>query len=311
MAELLSTFPSRKWAPTWLTIGNFDGVHLGHQALVRSVLRYARRDGAMASVLTFDPHPRRFFQSDEVDNYLMTRHEKEETLASLGVDQVITINFNQTFATMFAEDFLQLLQDHFELKGIVIGPNFGFGRGRTGGVEFVKENLESEGISVIVADPVCYEGEAISSSAIRTALLSGKPEAAKAQLGRPFSMTGKVIKGKKRGRKLGLPTANMKVQPTKLVPKFGVYATLCHLDGKVYRSVSSLGVRPTFDDTRLPNLETLILDFDDNIYKKTITVDFMNYIRPEIKFDSIPDLVGKIEEDKEIARRLLKDGSKA
>jgi riboflavin kinase/FMN adenylyltransferase len=156
---------------------------------------------------------------------------------------------------------------------------------------------------------VLLEGQVISSEAIRAALANGKPELATAMLGRPYAMSGKVQAGKKLGRRLGLPTANLAVEPGKFVPKYGVYASKTWLDGKNYPSVSSIGVRPTVEDTSIPNVETLVLDFDDDIYNEEIKVELIQYIRPEIKFEKISDLKNRITEDKEEARRILKHES--
>jgi riboflavin kinase/FMN adenylyltransferase len=309
MTEFLSDFPNSKGLPVWMTIGNFDGLHLGHQALISKLCSKAAETNSLAVATTFYPHPRVFFGIEHDPYYLMTRTEKNLMFAQLGLDQVITLTFNKSLATTGAEAFLSELISQFNLQGMVMGPNFSLGKDREGTIPAIQAFMRRFGIQVLHESPVLLEGQVISSEAIRAALANGKPELATAMLGRPYAMSGKVQAGKKLGRRLGLPTANLAVEPGKFVPKYGVYASKTWLDGKNYPSVSSIGVRPTVEDTSIPNVETLVLDFDDDIYDEEIKVEFIQYIRPEIKFEKISDLKNRITEDKEEARRILKHES--
>ena len=309
MTEFRSSFPNSKGSPVWLTIGNFDGLHLGHQALIRKLCSSATETNAQAVAITFYPHPRVFFGTEKDPYNLMTRSEKNFMFEQLGLDQVITLPFNQSLASMTAENFLSELISHFDLQGIVMGLDFSLGKNRDGTIPAIQAFMRRFGIQVLRESPVLLDGQVIASEAIRTALGNGQPELAAVMLGRPYSMSGKVQTGKKLGRRLGLPTANLTIETEKFVPKYGVYASKTWLEGKSYASVSSIGVRPTVEENGTPNVETLILDFDNDIYDEEIKVEFVQFIRPEIKFENIGDLSKRIEEDKEEARSILKHGS--
>ncbi len=309
MTEFLNAFPATKTQPVWLTIGNFDGLHLGHQALISKLCSKAAETKAHAVAITFYPHPRVFFGIEQNPYNLMTQSEKNYMFERLGLDQVITLPFNKSLAATAAEDFLSDLISHFDLQGMVIGPDFSLGKDREGTIPAIQAFMRRFGIQVLRESPVTLNGQVVASEAIRTALANGHPELAAGMLGRPYSMSGKVQAGKKLGRRLGLPTANLAIEAEKFVPKYGVYASMTCLDGKSYPSVSSIGVRPTVEENALPNVETLLLDFDGDIYNEEIKVEFIQFIRPELKFDNLLDLSSRIEEDKVEARRILKHGS--
>ena len=309
MTEFRNNFPNSKGSPVWLTIGNFDGLHLGHKALIQKLCSKAAETNAQAVAITFYPHPRVFFGIEKDPYNLMTRGEKNSMFEQLGLDQVITLPFNKTLASMAAEDFLSELITHFNLQGMVMGLDFSLGKDREGTIPAIQAFMRRFRIQVLRESPVLLDGQVIASEAIRTALGNGQPELAAVMLGRPYSISGKVQTGKKLGRRLGLPTANLTIEPEKFVPKYGVYASKTWLDGKSYASVSSIGVRPTVEENGTPNVETLILDFDNDIYDEEIKVEFVQFIRPEIKFENIGDLSKRIEEDKEEARSILKHGS--
>jgi len=309
MTEFRNNFPNSKESPVWLTIGNFDGLHLGHKALIQKLCSKAAETNAQAVAITFYPHPRVFFGIEKDPYNLMTRGEKNSMFEQLGLDQVITLPFNKTLASMAAENFLSELITHFNLQGMVMGLDFSLGKDREGTIPAIQAFMRRFRIQVLRESPVLLDGQVIASEAIRTALGNGQPELAAVMLGRPYSMSGKVQTGKKLGRRLGLPTANLTIEPEKFVPKYGVYASKTWLDGKSYASVSSIGVRPTVEENGTPNVETLILDFDNDIYDEEIKVEFVQFIRPEIKFENIGDLSKRIEKDKEEARSILKHGS--
>jgi riboflavin kinase/FMN adenylyltransferase len=306
MTEFRNSFPNSKSSPVWLTIGNFDGLHLGHQALIQKLCSKAAETNAQAVAITFYPHPRVFFGIENNPYNLMTNSEKNRMFEQLGLDQVITLPFNKSLASMAAEDFLSELITQFNLQGMVMGPDFSLGKDREGTIPAIQAFMRRFGIQVLRESPVLLGGQVIASEAIRTALGSGKPELAAAMLGRPYSMSGIVQTGKKLGRRLGLPTANLAIEPEKFVPKYGVYASRTWLDGKDYPSVSSIGVRPTVEENAIPNVETLLLDFDEDIYDEEIRVELIQFIRPEEKFENISDLSRRIEEDKAEAKRILK-----
>lgn len=309
MTEFRNNFPKTKGTPVWLTIGNFDGLHLGHQALIQKLCLEATEANAQAVAITFSPHPRVFFGIEKDPYNLMTLAEKNSMLEQLGLDQVITLAFNKALASMSADDFLSELITHYNLHGMVMGPDFSLGKDREGTIPAIQAFMRRFGIQVLRESPILLDGQVIASEAIRVALKNGRPELASAMLGRPYSMSGKVQTGKKLGRRLGLPTANLAIEPEKFVPKYGVYASKTWLNGKSYPSVSSIGVRPTVEENVAPNVETLLFDFSADIYGEEIQVDFIHFIRPELKFENLADLSRRIDEDKEEARRILNYGS--
>ncbi len=277
-----------------LALGNFDGVHLGHQA----VLNQAREHGAMA-VVTFCPHPRRFFDENAERFELMNDATLKRVLRAHGAEQIYPIVFDKNLSQMTPEAFLDALCDIFEPAAITTGEDFRFGKSRAGDVTFLRQWGQENGIRVMTAPEVNHDGEKVSSTRIRAALRAGEPQLAAQLLGRPHLMNQIVTKGDQRGRDLGFPTANL--YPTSvMLPKFGIYATRVTIhDGDMkgqYKGASSLGVRPSFGVNQ-PNFETYILDFDADIYGAEITVELIEYLRGEEKFDNIDALVEQMNRD--------------
>ena len=291
--------------PVWMTIGNFDGFHRGHAALVEKLKIEAMAHSAESVILTFWPHPRVHLQNLKSPFYLSTKTEKKLELTSTGVDQVASLAFNDEIASLYAEGFFAELSRHINLQGLVVGDNFTLGKDRSGSIEVIKRICERKGILLTIVEPTTHDGLAISSGRIRKALSSGNMELATAMLGRPYSVTGKVLEGKQRGSKLGFPTANQVPDPMKVLPKWGVYATFAKFNGDIKIGATSVGVRPTFEDTKVPNVETLLLDFDGNIYDKELRVAFVSRLRGEIRYETAEDLVKQIQLDAEQARKIL------
>ena len=300
-------WPPRKDAPFWLTIGNFDGVHLGHQALIHEVSRRAREDGVKSMLVNFWPHPRVYF-SKATGFYLTTRGEKTGILSRMGIDEIVTLAFDENLANMTAEDFFADLVKHVDVKGIIVGANFGLGKGRQGTPHVLAALSQKLGIDFRIFPPVMQEAMPVSSTRIREALNEGNVDDARQMLGRPFAICSEVISGERVGKKLGIPTANLKLDPDKFLPRQGVYATLAFLRQRYYQAVSSVGVRPTFGDHFEVTVETLILDFDDDIYGEDLRVEFIRWLRPEQKFETVQALLETIEEDKKMTRRIFEDG---
>jgi riboflavin kinase/FMN adenylyltransferase len=296
-------------APVWLTIGNFDGVHLGHQALLAELIRLAKQDNTRSVLLSFSPNPKVFF-SGEKGFYLSTPGEKTALLSRLGIDDVLIIAFERKLANMTATDFMAELTRRINLKGLVVGEDFVFGHNRQGTTEILAEFCEKQGIPFVVFPELMMDGEPVSSTRIRRALNDGKVDEAKRLLGRPYAMCAKVISGEQIGKSIGVPTANLELDPDKFLPKSGVYATIAHLREKDYPAVTNVGVRPTFSEQEIISVETLILDFNDDIYGEELRVEFIQCLRPEQKFDSVQALTQQIEKDKLITRRIFENGLK-
>ncbi len=284
-------------------IGNFDGVHRGHRAVLTRAAALARDAGTASAVLTFEPHPADYFAQAPVVFRLTPFAEKTAALRDCGVSGVVSLSFGADLASLSAEAFVeQVLVARLGVSAVVVGADFHFGRGRSGSPEFLRRAGEAMGFRVIVADKVEEQGESISSSLIRRALERGEVDAAAHMLGRPYRVAGEVIGGQRLGRTLGVPTANIALSPTNRLA-FGVYAVNVSLGGQVYGGAASFGVRPTVDNGP-PLLETYILDFAQDIYGRHIEVEFTAYLRPELKFDGLPALKSAMAKDIADARQV-------
>lgn len=308
MSRMINDWPEKPLEPAWITIGNFDGVHLGHQALIAELITHARQDKVLAVALTFWPHPRVYFTQEVEGFYLNDRTEKNELLAKTGLDVILCLPFNQQLADLDTQQFLRKLNSLVPLKGLLVGENFALGKGRQGTGNVLQSVCSAMGVPCLDIPPVMLDGQVISSQRIRQTLDSGEVEQTARLLGRPYVLTGYVAPGKHRGAKLGFPTANLYFDIQRKLPRFGVYATFVEVDGLIFQGVTSVGIRPTFDDGRFPSVETLLLDFDADIYGKLIQVKFVKFLRDEIKYDQIEDLIDQIEQDKIDARRILDHG---
>jgi riboflavin kinase/FMN adenylyltransferase len=307
LTQFYEDLPEKLTEPLWITIGNFDGLHLGHQALISRLRTLAQAQGTQSGMLTFWPHPRVFFKNYDGPFFLTTKSEKQELLKHSGLDLVITLEFNQAFADLSAEAFFDLLTSRLNLKGLVVGENFALGKNRSGTLEVIDQICSERGIQLEVFPRFSLDGEPVSSARIRKALEEGNVEQAARLLGQLYFVRSQVIEGKRLGSKLGFPTANQLALEQKILLKYGVYATYVRWNGERYQGVTSVGVRPTFEERGQPNIETLLLDFAGNIYHEELTVEFAHFIREEIKFENAKELIDQIEQDKILARRLLSD----
>ena len=291
-----------------IALGNFDGFHLGHQAVVGRAVQWGAHERRPVIVATFDPHPVRHFKPDTPPFRLTTLDQRERMFAAAGADAMLVFNFGQELASTTAEDFVTtLLAGKFGAAGVVTGEDFTFGKGRGGNAAVLKELGAVHGIAAEAVAPVLLDGGRISSGRIREALQAGDPGTAIHQLTRPFAVEGKIIHGDGRGKELGWPTANMELG-NYLRPKYGIYAVRVHLDdGSEHDGVASLGVRPMFDPPQ-ELLEAVLFDFDDDLYGRTIEVALHHYLRPEAKFDSVEALMAQMDQDAAEARRLLAAG---
>ena len=308
MTEFITGWPDHPLKNAWLTIGNFDGVHLGHQALIQGLKKRAEEQEGQSLVLTFWPHPRVVLGQVRERFLLTLRQEKERQLQAAGVDLVLTLPFNASLADMSAEDFLESMFVNVKPAGLLVGPEFRLGKNREADFGFVQSFCTHKGIACESFSPVTLDDEVVSSNRIRACLMEGQVAEAARLLGRSFSLEGLIQRGKQIGRKLGFPTANLTPEPLQLLPRFGVYATRVLLEKKVLMGVTNVGVRPTFESDAMPNVETLILDFDDRIYHETIRIEFLSFLRPERRFERVEDLIAQIEDDEAQTRRILQYG---
>jgi len=285
-------------------MGNFDGVHLGHQ----SVIILAAQHGGPLGVVTFEPHPRQFFAPAAPAFRLMNSEARAHRLAKLGVEQLYELPFDATLAGMSAEDFVaEVLVKGLGVSNVTVGSDFCFGKGRMGTVATLQDLGRHFGFGVTIADLVKFEGLEVSSTNIRTALAEGRPRDAARMLGHWHRIESEVIHGEKRGRELGYPTANMGVDGLHL-PKLGVYAVkvdvLTGPQAGTYGGAASLGVRPMFG-VNTPNLETFLFDFKGDLYGQHLSIAFVEYLRPELKFDGLPALMTQMAADCDRARTIL------
>jgi len=288
-----------------IALGNFDGFHLGHQAVVGRAVQRGAHERRPVIVATFDPHPVRHFKPDTPPFRLTTLDQRQRLFGQAGADAMLVFNFGAELASTTAEDFVAgILADRFGAAGVVTGEDFTFGKGRGGNAQVLRDLGAQHGIGAETVEAVMLDGNRISSGLVREALQAGDPATATAMMTRPFAIQGTVIHGDKRGRELGWPTANMELG-NYLRPKYGIYAVRAMLDdGSEHAGVASLGVRPTFDPPK-ELLEAVLFDFDGDLYGRTIEVALHSYLRPEMKFDSVEALKVQMDADAEEARRLL------
>ncbi len=287
-----------------VAIGNFDGVHRGHKAVIAAALARARSLGKTSAALTFEPHPRAFFNPDEPLFRLTPEAAKLRLLAATGLDGAIVLTFNAELAKLSAEDFVQrVLVDRFAISGAAIGFNFHFGANRAGAPEFLQAQGKQHGFAVDIVPPLLDRGRPISSGPIRAALATGRLDEAADFLGYPWFVSGTVIHGDKRGRELGFPTANLRLDPACGL-RHGIYAVRAAVAGRRYNAVASFGRRPMFDSGAVL-LEIFLFDFAGDLYGATIDVAFISWLREEAVFASAKDLIRQMQEDSRLAREAL------
>lgn len=300
----ITTFTTQQ--PTVLTIGTFDGVHLGHQKIVERVVTTARQEGLLATVFTFFPHPRMVVQHDKGLKLIHTLEEKKQLLQQLGVDLLVVQPFNEAFAQLTAEEFVStILVQRLNVKKVIIGYDHRFGRNRTANIDDMrlfgkKYGFAVEEISVQEVDEV-----SVSSTKIREALNKGDVTTAEHYLGTPYSLTGRVVHGLKLGRTLGYPTANIQVTENyKLIPKDGVYAVYSYIDGRKVYGMMSIGKNPTIEG-KGASIEVYFFDFNGNLYDQKLTIEFVQYLREEQKFATIDLLKKQLQDDETAARKAI------
>jgi len=290
-----------------LTIGNFDGVHLGHQALFQLVINRAREMKGTSIVYTFVPHPLRVIAPERAPKMITTYKEKIRLIEQSGIDLIICTHFTKSFANLSAEDFTrEILCNTLHIKEIFIGSNYLFGKGRKGTPDLLKRFGRRCGFKVNIIDEIKIDNVIVSSSKIRNLIAKGRVDEASKLLGRNYSIEGIVVEGTKRGSSLlKFPTANL-LTPNELIPKDGVYAVTVEIGEKTYIGATNIGFNPTFPDKRF-SIETHILDFNGNLMGKTLRLNFIKRIRDEIKFSSVGELANQIKTDIEMIRQIVQE----
>lgn len=294
----------KKFSGSIITLGNFDGLHLGHQELIRKIILRAKETGGLSMVVTFRPHPLKILAPEKCPPLISIYEEKIQLLEKLGIDVLVKIPFTLDFSAMEPRDFVKdILVDLLGAKEIFVGYNYRFGKGRKGNIQMLRDLGRELGFIVREVEQVSLNGEVISSTRIRQLLINGEVEHAAKLLGRPYALCGIVVKGDGRGRGLGFPTANI-VSKHSIIPSNGVYAVRLFVRDKFYNGIVNIGMRPTFDAKSLA-IEVHIFDFDEDIYGEELTVYFAGKIREERKFGNAEALVNQINADINSAKGLL------
>ena len=283
--------------PTVITLGVFDGLHLGHQLIMKTVVERARAVGAVPTVITFEPHPRAVLHPESAPPLLQTFDQKIEALGVLGIEQTIVIHFDEAFSRIRAEDFLrEVVKDRLQAREVYLGRGFAFGHNREGNIELLKRISSQLGFIADEVSEVGLRGQRVSSSRIRELLLKGRVNLARRMLGRPYGVEGPVVYGSERGAQIGFPTAN--IQPhNRVIPRHGVYVTATLIDGQWRRSVTNIGTRPTFESGSTSSVETYVMNWSGDLYGDVVRVRFLHRLRDEKKFGSIDELTAQIGRD--------------
>ena len=300
----ITTFTTQQ--PTVLTIGTFDGVHLGHQKIIERVVTTARQEGLLATIFTFFPHPRMVVQHDKSLKLIHTLEEKKQLLQRLGVDLLVVQPFNEAFAQLTAEEFVStILVQHLDVKKVIIGYDHRFGRNRTANINDMRLFGEKYGFAVEEISVQEVDEVSVSSTKIREALNKGDVTTAEHYLGAPYSLTGIVVHGLKLGRTLGYPTANIQVtEDYKLIPKDGVYAVYSYIGARKVYGMMSIGKNPTIEG-KGASIEVYFFDFNGDLYDRELTIYFVKYLREERKFSSVALLKKQLQDDETTARKAI------
>jgi len=299
----LGKFPPQK--DILLTIGVFDGVHLGHKHLISRLKELARKQGYLSGVITFSQHPREVLSPQTRLPSLTGIEQRIALLQDEGVDIVIPLPFTPQLAALSPKQFLTLLKEYLKMKGLVIGPDFALGKDRQGDIDALRRLGKEMGFSVTVVPPMTMDGEIVSSTAIRKALAEGDMKRVQKLLGRLFRLQGRVVTGDRRGRELGFPTANLEVAPGQALPAGGVYACRAYIEDKSYSAMTNIGSRPTFGGGK-QLIEVYLLDYNGDLYGHELAIDIIERLRDEKKFDTAEQLKEQIAEDIKQGKAMLK-----
>ncbi len=292
--------------PVVLTIGSFDGVHIGHRGMIHQLKELAENNNYKTAVLSFVPHPKKYFDKEGNLKLLTTDKEKAELLEKTGIDYLILENFDEKFASQEPEEFIKKLKDQYGMKILLMGYDHHFGKDRKGNYSYIRSLAPQMDFETEIIKPVLYEGVPVSSSLIRKLIEEGKIEKADKLLGYPYFIRGIVVSGNRIGNKLGFPTANIQIDSSdKLWPKQGVYIVKSPIDGQEVFGMMNIGVRPTIDGKK-QIMEVHFFDFDKNLYGKDLQIEFLKRLRPEKKFNSLEALTNQLKEDKKKSLEWIK-----
>lgn len=297
--------------PMSLAVGYFDGVHQGHQQVINTAKNFAEERGLKSAIMTFDPHPMTVLTGKKLENHLITSlDEKLSMFESLAVDYVFIVTFNKSLSQLSPTEFVKQFFINQNVKHVVAGFDFSFGHKGSGKIQNMDEYSNGQ-LTFTVVDKVTYENEKISSTRIRKTILEGEMELCAQLLGRPFSIKGKVVEGFKRGREIGYPTANIQIDEEHIIPKVGIYAVTIDVKGETFFGMASIGYNPTFTDhLKHPVLEVHIFDFNEEIYGEIVNVYFYRYIRDEIKFEQVDQLIDQMKDDEKEVKNFLSNSVK-
>ena len=290
-----------KDSENYVALGSFDGLHSGHLSLVKKTVQVAKEKNGKSMVFTYKNHPKTLVKPESAPKLIMDLETKLKYLEEENVDIVVLRSFTKEFMSVSAEDFIKLLCVDYNVKGIIVGFNFRFGYKNLGDVKLLDDLQGKYGYKLYVMEPYTYNGDVISSTRIRKSILEGDVKEASKMLSKPYLIKGKVIHGKKLGRTIGFPTANLEFDSKIIIPDKGVYYTNVEYNNKTYKGITSVGYNPTVNGQQL-TIETYILDFDDTIYGQELKVYFIERIREEIKFNSLDELVEQIKKDENFAK---------
>lgn len=285
-------------------IGNFDGIHLGHKKIINAVKQRSRENSTRSCAITFDPHPQKVLGRKEV-SLIFPLERRFEMLEATGIDVVVCLNFTRELSEVSAEDFVKdILLHRLRIKNIIVGPGFSFGHKRQGNVDLLRSMGETHGFNTVVAEAAQVDDRVVSSSAIRGLVRDGEISEANRFFGYDYYIEGIVVEGERRGRKLGFPTVNLDTK-WEILPKPGVYATYAKLPDGFHESITNIGIRPTFEESKL-TVETHIFDFNENLYGKEFRVNFVKRLRDEKRFENVDKLVAQIKHDIAAVREILR-----
>ncbi len=298
--ELARVKPGKE---TWFSIGVFDGIHLGHQQLLNTLLESAQKDGCLSGVITFKSHPEKVIRAAN-QPWICDLDTRVSLIKQIGIDITVVLDFTRELRQMEARSFLGLVKKYLKIKGLVVGPDFALGKNRSGSIDELHAIGKEMDFAVTVMPPFMIQGEIVSSSAIRRLIAAGDMKKTAAFLGRPYSMIGHPVPGEHRGRKLGFPTINIEPEPEMVSPADGVYATITKISGRPFKSVTNVGANPTFGGKKRL-VETFILDYHDESALKSVEISFIDRLREEVKFKGEAELVAQMKKDVDSARLIL------
>ena len=304
--EIIKDIHEIQWNKTSVTLGKFDGVHLGHRMLMDRVLA-GKQDGCVPTVFTFDRFPSQFLLHQKMTSILL-EEEKQQLLKGLGIQRYVLFPFHEQTASMEPEQFVEeILVKTMKVKQLFVGTDFRFGKGRKGDAALLEQLAKKHGFTFEAVEKRMYEGAEVSSTRIRECIVNGKMEDAAAMLGMPYQLSGEIIHGKNLGHKMGVPTINQELPEGKILPRFGVYCAKVTIDNREYYGIANVGSKPTVQSELIYGVETHLFDCQEDCYGKQAKTELLKFVRPEQKFGSLEALVAQLESDKQFGRFYFKD----